>query len=378
MDKVRFGVVGVGGIGHIHVGYMQDLKRASLTAVCDNREAVAKSVAEAHGVRAFATPEDLIGSGLCDAIIIATPHFLHPPIARAAIKAGLHVLTEKPMAVRASDADAMIAAAKKRSVKLAVMFQRRTDPVWKKARQIVDSGALGALVRTSVFESYYRTQSYYDNGHWRGTYAGEGGGVLTNQFPHSMDSFIWIGGMPKSVTGKTLSRGHKVEVEDVALALFDYPDGAVGTLYASTYEFPQPNRYEFAGDRATLVIENGKLRLGASAPRAGEMLRTSDNPWDIPMEVWTEVSVPEAPHGHRFVTQNFVDAILDGTPLLASGEEGLKSLELANAIVASSALKKELSLPLKRELFDDLLAGWMKTSKVRKPPDSDKVVIPTR
>ena len=378
MDKVRIGVVGVGGIGHIHVGYMHELRRAALTAVCDSREAVAKSVAAAHGVRAFTNPDELIGSGLCDAVLIATPHFLHPTIALAAMKAGMHVMTEKPMAVRASDADAMIAEAKKRKLKLGVMFQRRTDPLWKTARQIVDSGALGKLLRTTVIESYYRTQAYYDCGQWRGTYAGEGGGVLTNQFPHSMDSFIWLGGMPAKVLGKTASRGHQVEVEDLALAIFEYPDGAVGTLYASTYEFPQPNLYQFAGDCATLEIRDGKLRLGVSAPRAGEMLRGSKDPWDIPMDVWTDVEVKDAPHGHRFMTQNFVDAILDGVPLIAPGEEGLKSLELANAIVASSALAKELALPLERKLYDDLLAKWMQTSKVQKPPDSDTVVIPRR
>ncbi len=378
MEKVRIGVVGVGGIGHVHVGYMHELKWAALTAVCDSREAVAKSVADARGVRAFTNPDDLIASGLCDAVLIATPHFLHPPIAQAAMKAGLHVLTEKPMAVRASDADAMIASAKKHKVKLAVMFQRRTDPVWKRAKEIIESGALGNLVRTGVSETYYRTQAYYDCGQWRGTYAGEGGGVLINQFPHSMDSFIWLGGMPSKVIGKTASRGHEVEVEDLALAIFDYAGGAVGQLYASTYEFPQPNVYQFAGDRATLELRDGKLRLGASAPRAGEMLRNSKDPWDLPMAVWTEVAVEPAPYGHRFLTQNFVDAILDGTPLIASGEEGLKSLELANAIVASSALGREVTLPLDRKLFDDFLAARMKTSKVRKPPDSDKVVIPRR
>lgn len=378
MDPVRIGVVGVGGIGHVHVDYMHEIKRAKLTAVCDAREAVAKSVAEAKSVRAFTNPDELIASGLCDAVLIATPHFLHPTIGLAAMKAGMHVLVEKPMAVRASDADAMIAEAKARGVKLGAMFQRRTEPLWKRAREIVDSGALGNILRTCVTESYFRTQAYYDCGQWRGTYAGEGGGVLTNQFPHSMDSFIWLGGSPRSVMGKAASRGHRVEVEDVALAILEYPNGAVGTLYASTYEFPQPSLYQIAGDRATLEIRDGKMRLGASVPRAGEVLRDSKDPWDLPMDVWTDVEIAPAPSGHRIMTQNFVDAILDGASLICPGEEGLKSLELANAIVASSALGRELPLPLDRKLYDDLLAKWIQSSKMQKPPDSNKVVIPRR
>jgi predicted dehydrogenase len=357
---------------------MHELKRAELTAVCDNREAVVKSVAEKHGARAFTDPNALISSGLCDAVLVATPHLLHPPIALAAMKAGLHVMSEKPMAVRASDADRMIAEAKKRKVKLGVMFQRRTESLWKKAKEIVDSGALGELVRTCVIESYFRPQSYYDCGQWRGTYAGEGGGVLVNQFPHSMDRFLWLGGMPCSVIGKTASRGHKVEVEDLAVAVLEYPNGAVGQVYTSTYEFPEPHLYQFAGDRATLEIRDDKLRLGVSTPRAGEMLRTWPDPWGLPMSAWTEVEVKPEPCGPRVMTQNFVDAILDGAPLIAPGEEGVKSVEVANAIIASSALKREVTLPLNRKLYDDFLAEKTKTSKMNKPPDSDKVVIPRR
>jgi predicted dehydrogenase len=282
------------------------------------------------------------------------------------------------MAVRTSDADRMIGTAKKRGLKLGVMFQRRTDPLWKKARAIVDSGALGKIIRTCVIESYYRTQAYYDCGQWRGTWAGEGGGVLINQFPHSFDSFLWLGGMPCSVIGKTASRAHKVEVEDLGLALLEYPNGAVGTVYASTYEFPQPSLYQFAGDCATLEIRDGRMRLGSSVPRAGELLRDSKDPWDIPMDVWTDIEVRDEPHGHRLITQNFVDAILDGAPLIVPGEEGIMSLELANAITVSSALGKEVKLPLKRKLFDGILAERIRTSKVRKPPDTDKVVIPRR
>ena len=379
MEKVRIGVVGTGGIGQIHLGYLKEIERVELTCACDNRQAVVNAVAKQHGVRAFTDPNELIGADLCDAVLIATPHFLHPPIAIAAMKAGLHVLTEKPMAVRTSDADEMVAAAQKHRVKLAVMFQQRTDPRWKKAKTVIASGALGELRRTCMMESYFRTQAYYDSGGWRGTWAGEGGGVLLNQAPHGIDCFLWLGGMPGAVLGRTATQAHKVEVEDLAMALLSYPNGAVGTFYVSTNEFPQVSLFQFAGDRAVLEIRGGVLRLGTSAPPAGEMLKYSKDPWDIPMDVWAEIDVPSEPHGHRSITSNFVRAILDGEPLIAPGEEALRSLELANAITVSSALVKEAKLPLERKLFDDLLQTRIRTSKAaKKQKTPDRVVIPRR
>lgn len=379
MEKVRIGLIGTGGIGQVHLRYMRELERAELTAVCDSRQAVVNDVAKRQGVKAFTDPNDLIGSGLADAVLIATPHFLHPPIAVAAMKAGLHVLTEKPMAVRASDADKMIAAARKHKVKLGVMFQSRTDPLWKKAKAVIQSGALGEPLRTCMLESYFRTQAYYDSAGWRGTWAGEGGGVLLNQAPHGMDCFVWLGGMPSSVFGRTATMAHKVEVEDMAMVMLGYPNGAVGTFYVSTCEFPQVSLFQFVGDRAGLEIRNDVLRLGNFAPPAGEMLKMSKDPWDIPMDVWKEIDVPPEPCGHRFVTANFVRAILDGEPLVAPGEEALGSLELANAITVSSALEKEVKLPLRRKLFDDLLQTKIRTSKIRKIEKvPDHVVIPGR
>ena len=248
MKKARIGIVGTGGIGQIHIRTMPTIERAEVTCLCDNREAVVKDVAKKHGATPFTDPEELVRSGLCDAVLIATPHYFHAPIALAAIKAGLHVLTEKPMAVRSSQADRMIRSARKKKVKLAVMFQRRTSAFWQKAREIIDTGALGNLIRTCMMESSYRTQAYYDAGGWRGTWKSEGGGVLMNQAPHALDLFVWLGGLPTAVIGQALSSGHNIEVEDVATALLSYPNGAVGTLYTSTCEFPQMDFFQFVGD----------------------------------------------------------------------------------------------------------------------------------
>jgi predicted dehydrogenase len=202
---------------------------------------------------------------------------------------------------------------------------------------------------------------------------------MLNQSPHAFDSFIWLGGMPSRVVGRALTRAHDIEVEDCAMALLEYPGGAVGTIYTSTYEFPEIRLQQFVGDRATLEIRGTSMRLGTSVPYADEMLRNSQEPWDIPLDVWTDVPVRDRPHGHRFITQNFVDAILDDVPLTCPGEEGIRSLELANAITVSSAKGREVRLPLNTRLFDGLLAKYMRQSKEKKPKgDSDRVVIPTR
>ena len=379
MKKLRVGVIGTGGIGQIHLGYLPGIDRVEVTCVCDSREAVVTAVARKTGIAPFTDPDQLIRSGLCDAVLIATPHYFHAPIAITAMEAGLHVLTEKPMAVRTSQADAMVRTAKRKKVKLAVMFQRRTTTLWKKAREIIASGAIGKLIRTCLMESSYRTQSYYDAGGWRGTWAGEGGGVLMNQAPHALDLFVWLGGRPSAVIGKAVTRGHRIEVEDVATALLTYPNGAVGTLYTSTYEFPQMDLFQFVGDGGILEVRDGKMRLGVSAPPAGEMLRRSRDPWDIPTDVWTDVDVREEPGAHVNITRNFVDAILDGTPLVVTGKDALVSLELANAITVSSALGKEVTLPLERKLFDDLLDEYVRTSKGKKGPgNANRVVIPRR
>ncbi len=377
MDKVRFGLIGTGGIGHHHLGYIHDLKRAELTCVCDIREDVAKQVAAKHNVPCFTDSKKLIRSGLVDAVLLGTPHYAHATIGIDAANNGLHVLTEKPMAVQASMADKLIAAAKKNKVVLEVMFQRHTDPMWKKAKEIIESGALGNLTRTCMVEPHFRTQAYYDSGGWRATWNGEGGGVMMNQAPHSLDCFVWLGGKPAKVIGKCDIRAHRIEVEDTASALMTYPNGATGYLTTNTFEFPGVALFQFVGDRATLEIRDGKLRLGISSPSSGEFIHTTKESWSFPVPAWTDITLPQTPHGHRYITENFIEAVLDGKPVLVTGEMAVESLELANAITVSSALGKEVSLPLKRSLFDNLLKKYIRESKFEKTAaDKKKVVVP--
>lgn len=377
MKKLRLGLIGAGNIGHLHLGYLPELKRAELAAVCDVREDLAKSVGAKHKIPHFTDSRKLVRSGLCDAVIVATPHYFHPTIGIDAANRGLHVLTEKPIAVQASMADKLIAAARKNKVVLGVMFQRHTDPMWVKAKEIIDSGALGKLMRTCMIEPHFRTQAYYDSGGWRATWGGEGGGVMMNQAPHSLDCFVWLGGLPAKVFGKTDTRAHHVEVEDIASAIMTYPNGATGYLMTNTYEHPATTLFQFVGDRATLEIRDGKLRLGVSSPSTGEFIYSTREPWSRPVEAWTDVSYPQRPNGHRYVTEDFVESVLDGKPVLVTGESARESLELANAITVSSALGKEVTLPLKRSLFDNLIRKYIKESKFRKTEvQTNKVAAP--
>ena len=375
MKKVRFGVIGTGGIGHMHLGYMKELTRAEVTCVCDIRKDVLDEVSKTYGVPAFTDSTKLIKSGLCDAVLLCTPHYQHATIGIVAANAGLHVLTEKPMAVQAGMADKLIAAAKKNKVKLGVMFQRRTHPLWKRAKEIIDSGALGKLVRTCMIEPHFRTQAYYDSGGWRATWSGEGGGVMMNQAPHSLDAFVWLGGMPSKVVGKVDIRAHKIEVEDTASALLTYPNGATGYITTNTFEFPPVSLFQFVGDRAVLEIRDDKLRLGVSSPGAVEFIHSTKEAWSFPIPAWTDVGVKSQPHGHRFVTENFIGAVLDGDVIIATGEASRDSLELANAITVSSAQGKEVDLPLKRSLFDSLLKKYIRESTFKKDTAKSKKLV---
>ncbi len=258
---VRFGVVGVGFMGLNHCNGIRSVAGARLSAVCDGDAARAERAAAKFKVASFASHKDLIRSGACDAVCIATPHPLHPGPAVDCMNAGLHVITEKPLSECVSTAERMIRAAEKNRVAFAVMFQRRFEPAMLKAVEIARSGALGRIRRTLMVAPEYRSQAYYDSGKWRATWKGEGGGVMINQAPHVMDLFILLGGMPCEVYGRTETRMHRIEVEDLAEAMLKYPGGGTGYFHCSTCE-PDPGQMiEIFGDKGKLVFRDGALKL---------------------------------------------------------------------------------------------------------------------
>jgi predicted dehydrogenase len=376
MDKVRCGVIGVGGMGSGHCRMMEQIPEVEFTAVCDVVPEVSRSVAEKYGVRGFEEPEALLDSGLVDMVIIATPHYFHPPIAEAAFARGLHVLSEKPIAVSVSDADRMIQAARASGKKFGVMYQMRTDARNRAAKRLVEEGRLGEIYRASLTMGWYRSQAYYDSGTWRATWSGEGGGVLINQAPHLLDLFTWLAGLPSRITGQVRTRLHDIEVEDEAFALLEYPNGAHGYLYASVLEAPSTEQIEICGDRGKLLLRGG-LRFWELDHSIKEFTRTSPDMWGSPKATEVPVEIEEAPDGHAVITRNFARAILFDEPLIAPGEEGLRAVELINGINMSGRQNRPVDVPVDRAAYDALLADLQRSSRRKTSVREQRTTDPT-
>ena len=373
--KLRVGVVGVGGMGTGHcrsiTGKVPEMK---LTAVADICLETAESVGKEFGVPAFASHRALIKSGLCEAVIVATPHPSHAEVAIACMKAGLHVISEKPLTERISTAEKMVAAARKYKVTFAVMFQRRFEPVIKKAIEIVRKGEIGAITRATLISPEYRTQAYYDSGTWRATWSGEGGGVMLNQSPHIMDIFIQLAGMPKSVCGTVDTRLHHIEVEDFAEATMRFKDGGSGYFYCSTNEQAPGQMIEVVGDRGKLTYRNGQMSFIRYKVPVSKFTKQTKKMWCSVPQQEVSVKLSSKPTAHFSVMRNFARHILKGEELVCAGETGLASLELANAITLSSFTNKEVKLPISRRAYDQLLSHLRKTSTFKKKAGRDQRV----
>jgi predicted dehydrogenase len=360
MDQVRFGIVGTGVMGKGHAKFITEdqNKDFRLAAVCDVDRARAEETAGKWNVPAFTDAQAMLDSGLVDAIIISTPHYWHPVMAIRAARAGVHVLCEKPVASTVGPARAMVAECRKRRVAMGVMFQHRTRAVMKKMKEMVDAGELGELFRVSmVCSSWYRTQHYYNSGAWRGTWDGEGGGVLLNQAPHNLDLFQWIGGMPKLLTAVVGTRLHKIEVENTANAICQYPKGKIGYIYGTTAEAPGSDQMTVCGDRGTLVAEGSKLRFAElQAPISEHLKGSKENFGRPPMSEWRDVPLEgEAGGSHILVTRAFASHVLRGTPLVATGKEGINELEISNAVYLAGFKNQAVEFPVDAREMEALM-----------------------
>ncbi len=369
MDTVRFGIIGVGGMGSGHARNMPFIDEVKLTAVCDISPAALQTATDAYGVPGFSSHVELLDSGLVDAVIVATPHYFHPPIAVDAMERGIHVISEKPMAVTVSGAEAMIEAAKRTGVVFSVMFQQRTLPVSQAAKRLVDEGRLGELYRTLLIDSHFRSQAYYNSAGWRATWKGEGGGVLLNQAPHGMDLFTWLGGMPSRVIAKVATRQHIIEVEDEATALIEYPNGATGYLLESVNEFPTGTRIELCGELGKLVIANDEIHFWEVSPGVRAASDAVEAMWGHPDAQEIEIELEERPTGHAAIVANVARAIMEGEPLISPGPEAIYSLELADAILLSGHTGHPVALPVDRAAYDAFIEAKKATSKDKNVED---------
>lgn len=370
---VRMAVIGTGSMGVAHARDIVALDSAELFGVCDSQRTQADTVAETLGTRAYYDYLDLLESSDLDAVIIATPHYSHPAITLAAFERGIHVLVEKPIAVHVNDAARMVAAyevarQKHPNLVFAAMFMQRAYGNWRKIKDLIVTGELGQLIRTTwIITDWFRTQTYYDNGGWRATWQGEGGGVLLNQAPHNLDLYQWLVGMPQRVTGfAAFGKYHTIEVEDEVTAYFEHENGMIGHFITSTAESPGTNRLEIVGENGKLIYEDSSLIFYRNRYSVFKHIRESTGRFEHVENRRSEIPFErQAGPGHKAIIANVADAILNGAPLVAPGAEGLNSVMLGNAIILSSELRRAVDIPIDGDAYEDLLRRLIDAAKSR-------------
>jgi predicted dehydrogenase len=372
MKKVRFGIIGIGNMGRSHAEnlYNGKIAGAELTAVCD-AVPLALDWAKEHlgdSVQRFDNRETFLASGSFDAVLIATPHYDHPDLAIQAFGYGLHVLIEKPAGVYTKQVREMNEAAAKSDNLFGIMYNQRTNPLYQKLRDLIASGELGRVKRFNwIITDWYRSQSYYDSGSWRATWAYEGGGVLINQCPHNLDLLSWtLGMMPSRIRAFCHFGKHRnIEVEDDVTAYMEFDNGATGVLVTTVADAPGTNRFEVTGDRGKIVIEDGQLTFWRLRVPESEFNQAYKGGFGSP-ECW-KCSVPVTGDSsqHKGILQNFTDAILKGTTLLAPGEEGINGLTLSNAMYLSTWTDHWVDLPIDEDLFYEKLLEKRKYTKTK-------------
>ena len=369
MDKVRYGIIGIGKQGG---GYAAALakgkdKNAVLAAVCDVDKVKLVNAARDWGVKTYENYEELIKSGEVDAVIIDTPHYLHPVIGIAALEEGLHVLSDKPIGVYTKAVRELNECAARHPKQVfGVLYNQRTNSAYRKAKEIVESGRLGNLKRIVwIITNWYRPQAYYDQGGWRGTWAGEGGGVLINQDPHQLDLFTWLAGIPiKKVWSNAKTVGRKINVENDVTAVCEFENGATGVFITSTHDAPGTNRLEITGDGGKIVIEGSndvsmKLKFTENSVPEPEFSKTNKVfMGKIPNKVskyklgLVDIIKGIIEQQHIVVIRNFSEVVLGKTDkLVAPYADGLNGLGFSNAIHLSAWTGKEVVYPYDEDLY---------------------------
>lgn len=347
---LKFGIIGVGNIGSAHAKALFEGKvhNALLHAVCDIDPEKRKWVTENFpGVPVFADNETFFARSGAQAVILAVPHYFHPPYAMAGFKAGMHVLTEKPAGVQVSAVKAMNDAAKASGKTFGIMFNQRTDPMYAEVRRLVREEAIGKPLRL-LWEAttWFRTQEYYDSGNWRATWTGEGGGVLMNQAPHQLDLMQWIFGLPQTVSAQChVGKYHEIEVEDDATLYCTYENGATALFHTSTGEEHGVNRLEIIGTEGRILAEDRTVTVYDKK------------------EIRSQKSYPDRGGQHVGILNDFVTSVETGSPLLAPGYEGINEAELCNAAYLSAWTKQEAAIPTNTAAFDSLLEQRKATSR---------------
>lgn len=376
MEKVRFGIIGAGNQGTFYTCsyFMKEMvENAILTAICDideNKLNTMKEKLNNTAICYFKEYKELLDSGLVDVVIIAVPHYLHPPISIEALQKGIHVICDKPAGVYTKQVKEMNAVAAHSEKLFTMMFNQRTNCVYRKMRELIAEGKIGEVTRVNwIITNWFRSQSYYDSSNWRATWSGEGGGVLLNQCPHQLDLLQWVVGMiPESIHSFChFGKWHDIEVEDDVTAYLEYKNGATGVFITSTADCPGTNRLEITGNNGRLICEDGKLTLYKLDEGIKEFNERYTGGFGTPNCKVSEVETDGMNLQHLGILRNFTNAVLGIEPLFVNGTEGLNSVEIMDAMLLSTWLGKKVTLPIDDDLYLNELnkriaAGRIKTT----------------
>ncbi len=371
MDKIKLGIIGFGNMGTGHTSNIMggNCPEVELVAICDknpDRCEFGKNKYPDANITYFTDAIEMLDSGLINACLVAVPHYDHAKYSIECMKRGIHVMCEKPAGVYTRQVREMIAVSEEHpEVVFGMMFNQRTNPVYRKMHELVHSGKYGEIRRTNwLITNWYRSQAYYNSSDWRATWAGEGGGVLLNQCPHQLDLWQWICGMPVKVQSKIkYGKWHDIEVDDDVTTFVEYENGATGVFITTTGDGKGTNRFEVQMDGAKLVVEDDKLTVTEFEMKESEFTKTNTEVFGMVKTHNLEVEIEDKNPQHIGVVNAWAGKILHGTPLIAEGAEGLKGVILSNAMHLSDFLGKEIELPFDEDLYYEELMKRVATSK---------------
>ncbi len=383
MEKVRFGIIGVGNMGSSHAKNLLEgkIENGVLTAICDLKDSkldAVKAHEKAGEVATFHDYKEMLASGLIDVVIVAVPHYFHPPMIIDALNAGINAISEKPAGVYTKQVKEMNAVAEKSNKLFGMMFNQRTNCVYRKMHEMVANGDIGEIKRVNwIITDWYRTQNYYDSGDWRATWRGEGGGVLFNQCPHQIDLLQWIVGMmPEKIHAFChFGKWHDIEVEDDVTAYMEFPNGATGVFVTTTADAPGTNRFEITGTKGTLMCNGGELFYTKLEEDEREFCLRGTGFSRPPQAQTVKVETDGKNDQHIGIMNNFANAVLGIEPLFVKGVEGLNGVEMMDAMMLSTWLGKTVELPIDDDLYLEELNKRIATGRVKE--DVGDIVLDT-
>ena len=355
MRKLKYVIIGAGAnVLNMHRSGLA-LEHVNVVGVQDNDATRGKLTAQDFNCQHYADYHTMLADCRPDVAVILTPHPTHPHITLDCLKAGCHVLLEKPMAVQVADADAMIALATAQNRHLCVTFQRRYKSPIETIKRLITEGELGEIQYAALSIVWTRPALYFTERTWRGTWAGEGGGIIINQAAHQLDMLCYLLGLPERVYAWTQRQIHDISTEDTAQAMVAWENGATGFIHATTAQVGAPDRFEIRGTRGVVELVDDDLTFFQLETDLREYAATSTDLYTPPTGEYRKVTLAPDLSTHTAIYRNLNAAILDGEPLRYDGSSARLSLELANAVLLSGHVREEVSLPLNRERYRDFL-----------------------